>query len=233
MNCQNLYDDINFLVGTTATNYSATDKLANLNRWYKALFSKVLQATGTWDFQETSATATLAANTQKNYIGTAPLTMKRVEVNYDIATDATGWKLALPLDRSEVNFTDITLSADLAKSFNAGKPYYDMTEYNGSAYIDLYPVPFSASTGGLKFWYNADLTLFTGSADIPVLAEPFHRLLSLGAAYDWAFSRNMREAQNLKLEYNELLAECVRYYATRDKDRVPAFLRGVDDSELD
>lgn len=232
MNVQNLFDDIDFLIGTNSTNYTATNKYACLNRWYKKMWAEILKAAGEWEIQETNTTATLTANVGQYCLGATPLTITRVEVGYDLATAAnSGWVQALPIDRNEINFTDVTLSSDIAKSFSPGKPYYDLYDYGGSAYLDLYPVPFSASTGGLKYWYNADLALFSGTAQTPVFADPFHRILSLGAAYDWAGVRGMKEAAYLKSELNDLMRECIDYYSTRQKDRTYSFLCGKDYNE--
>lgn len=224
MNTQGLFDDINFLLGTTDTNFSGTDKYRSINRWYKDIYGQILRAMGDFGVQETNATATLTADVGKYYLNQDVLTLNRVEILYDPSASDLNWVRATPLPQSEI-VSSITLSADIGESFSPLAPYYDFYEYAGSPYLELYPVPFSATTGGLKFWYNGNLTELSASAMIPVIAEPYHRILSFGASYDWAMSRDQRKANSLRAELDRLMKECIKYYKTRKNDGLPGFVR--------
>lgn len=61
----------------------------------------------------------------------------------------------------------------------------------------------------------------------PGFAEPFHRILSLGAAYDWLIVNDTStKADRILNQYEQLRMELREFYATRNKDTRIGITRG-------
>ena len=67
---QGLVEEIDFLLGTDATDYPTAQKTRNINRWFDRVISLILQADAKWEWDDTNytdlpiATASLVANQQ-------------------------------------------------------------------------------------------------------------------------------------------------------------------------
>ncbi len=214
-----LIEDVDFILGTTSTEYTANDKKRNINRWYHFTIMEILKVNDEWDIRDTSATVDTVADTRSYQLSAAAglnmsdiLEIKRVEISYD----GTAWYKAEPLEQAEfgeaLNASQSTVDGNFAES----EPYYDLRD----DYIDMYPAPESAVSSGLKIWYTKTATELSANGDEPVIAEEFHRILSLGAAYDWAMSRNLAMAANLRGEIEVMLQKLRDFYSQRITDRV-------------
>ena len=49
----------------------------------------------------------------------------------------------------------------------------------------------------------------------PGIAEPFHRIISLGAAYDFALAKGLQNVNLLRGEIEALLRDLAAYYSSR------------------
>ena len=136
----------------------------------------------------------------------------RVEV-----LDSDGnWRLLTPFDETQVK--DQAMSEFYE---TAGLPvYYDL---KGRSII-FYPKPdedYVTLTSGLKVYFSRDISEFssTDTTKEPGFVDNFHRLLSLGAAYDYAVSRGMADRVNyLKSQINEMVQELKNFYGQRHRD---------------
>ena len=83
--------------------------------------------------------------------------------------------------------------------------------------IAIRPRPDNNITGGLKVYYQKDIAELSKTTDKPSLAEPFHRILSLGSSLDYVIANQILEKRNtIKSELNELLDRLVVYYSHRN-----------------
>jgi hypothetical protein len=217
-----LVTDTRFLAGGVSSNdYTAALVNVGLNAWYQKVVTMVLQAQDEFDFDDINhtdfpiLTTSLVANQQDYSIPAAEkvLKVKRVEVTYN----GTNWYKAEPIDVNERGLA--TDSTSVNNSFYTTKPYYDI-QYNS---IFLYPIPTANSTNGLKIWWSREIDEFTtgDTTQEPGLDEPFHRMLSIGAALDWEISRKpdgprARKLQEMMADYE---ARLYRYYGHKQQDR--------------
>ena len=205
-----------YLNGITTTQYSSKDVKRNINNWYRKSMAWVLASMDDWDFSDTSATADLVAD-QQNYTFktsgdfniTDVIKIHRVEVSYD----GTNWYRCRKFTQDDY-LRAITETSNVGDDFDSTAPFYDLKTDS----LDLYPIPQSNGTNQLKLFYKQDLTDLSADGDVPIISPEFHRILSIGAAYDWAVSRNLPEANPLRQEIEQLKQELKNHYSTRALD---------------
>jgi len=180
MTLSDLKDDVYFLTGTDSNSCSDSDLEQNLNRWYRIAANWIWDATGTWEYDDTSKTdlpvATADLSQDKDVYELHQDTQRIIEVEIK---DSGDWYDLDEIDKSQM---------DVAPS-----EYYDD---NGTpvAYdtladtIVLYPTPDETVSNGLRVHVSREVDSLADSADVPGFNEQFHRILSLGAALDWAIA---------------------------------------------
>lgn len=217
-----LISDARFLAGGITTNdWSAAEATLSLNAWYHKVVTMVLGAQDEWDFDDVNhtdfpiLTTNLVANQQDYSIPASEkvLKLKRVEVTYDGST----WYKVSPFDVNERG--EATDTTTISNDFSTGEPYYDVQANS----IFLYPIPTSNVTNGLKIWWTREIDEFTtgDTTQEPGIDEPFHRMLSIGAALDWEMSRKPggKRAQWLQGMLQDYETRLVRYYGSKQQDR--------------
>jgi hypothetical protein len=219
-----LCQDIDFLIGTTTTNYPIVDKTRNINAWYRRVVGWIWDSQGDWQFDDSNystlpiATTDLVNNQQDYELpkGTLPDSyaeeIERVEV-LDLNGD---YQLVRPIDKSEIH--DVAMSEFFE---NAGLPiYYDLIGRS----IMLYPKPIDTActlTAGLKIYMMRDIYEFDSADTIeePGFAKMFHRILSFGAAADFAFGKGMTDKiPYLTGQITEMKDAIQRFYSKRNQD---------------
>lgn len=216
-----LTQDTFFLLnGQTTAEYPTLDLNRNLNAWYRRCVSWILQSVDGWEFNDGTATANLVASQQaytfnqgsSSFNVTDVLKISRVEVTYD----GTNWYKASPMQLNDFNLAK-SQASNISGTFSTTSPYYDIHHNT----IDLYPVPTANVTAGLKIYYDLDITDLAAAGDTPIIPAEFHRILSLGAAFDWASTRNQDMAAALKSQIDELHGELLMHYGDRAIDGQP------------
>lgn len=220
---QGLVEDIDYLCKTDATSYPLADKARNVNNAVDRVVGIIMSSDNRWQWDDTNnaaapiGTINLVEGTDNYAIKDITyLKILRVEV-----LDVNGkYQLVKPIDKRDVQNQSMTefLSTD-------GMPqYYDKL----GNFMFLYPTP-SASlvtlANGLKIYYQRDASAFVAgdTAKVPGFAKPFHKILSLDAALDYAdvneFSANkIARWEKKKAELETLMIE---FYQTRDRDDRP------------
>lgn len=217
-----IFDDIDFLCGSNSVSYPLAQKLRNVNKYYQDVTTAIISAQSNWEWDDTNystypiGTTTLVAS-QKDYIlPTNMLKILRIEVK-----DAGGnYQKVQQFDEQEVG--------QGLSEFNKsdGLPLYYREVANS---IELYPAPSASDVTlaqGLKVYYERAVTEFgVSDADTePGFAEPFHRILSLGPSYDYAYVNEIQNgalANRLKLELQEKFAALKEYYSSRNREVRP------------
>jgi hypothetical protein len=211
-----LIEDIDFLVKTDSTQYPLADKLRVINMYYYDVVSDIIAYSNNWEWDDTNKTdfpigTTTLVNAQKDYaLPSNFLKLLRVEV-----LDTSGhYRKVEQFDEQEINIA-------LTEFFNStGFPLY-YREIGNS--IELYPAPATGQVtlaAGLKVYYQRTMTEFTNAdaANSPGFATPFHRILSIGAAYDYAYTNLLPVADRLKQKLDELRTALREYYQHRNKE---------------
>jgi|TARA_R100001530_G_scaffold1410_1_gene2544 hypothetical protein len=217
VNKTGIVSDVFFLLFGTSddrtADYPLVDIARNVNRHYDNVVTKILRADKRWEWDDTNKTDLPIAGidlvaSQEGYGVTAAtfLKIKRID-----AKDQDGNAIPLrPFDLDQIPHI-----GDNEFLNTAGTPRYYRIQ--GSS-VFLYPKPSYASTGGLRVFYQRNVTYFTASSTdtVPGFAENFHRLLSLGAAYDYAIANGLNvKAATFQGMMNELFAEMIEFYAQR------------------
>lgn len=138
------------------------------------------------------------------------LDLQRVE-----AKDSSGnWMLLKKMDKKRLG-----VALDEFQKTDGTPVWYDL-EANS---MFLYPAPSYASTGGLKLHYIRRQDYFTAAdtTQEPGFPAPFHRILSLGAAYDYAVSKGLPNTNHLLEQTNQLIAQLEEFFNRRGQDVPP------------
>ena len=221
-----LIQDCEDLLGMSANEIAGTSALMkvftkNINEWYKRVNIWIWKNTGNWEYDDSNftdlpiATTTLVHNQQDYEIPSVAQRLDRIEV----LNSAGDYQLLNPIDKSQITKS---MSEYLE---TAGLPrYYDLVGRS----VMLYPKPASGSvttSAGLKLYFSrtVDQFLYTDTTASPGFNVDFHRILSLGAAYDYAMSYELRVLPYLKGQLGEMEKELKHFYAHRHRGMLPKF----------
>ena len=221
---------VNFLTGTTPTEYTAAARLVSLNIWNNKVRSWIVNNIAGWQYDDSNygdfpiLTTDLVAS-QQDYGGLTPeglLNIKRVEITYDGST----YNRALPFDINEdYNATDTT---SIASNYSQSEPRYRFVQNS----IFLYPIPDANVTDGLKVFIDRTAKDFTASDVTAGTATfgfdvDFHDIIALGMSYDWKSTKNNDKSlmQDIVLMKNDLLT----HYSRKNRDAKYAVTPLIDD----
>ena len=216
-----LVQDVNFHLGLSTadtSSYPIRDKTRNLNEWYRRANTWIWDAVGTWEYDDSNftdlpiATGTLVFDRQ-DY--TLPSTAQKIE-RIEIKDNSGNWRRITAIDKSQV---DVALTEYYEDS--SMPIFYDLM---GNS-LFLYPKPgtgFVATTSALKVYFSRGISAFsTGdSSTTPGFSENFHRILSLGAALDYALGKNMDQQRitNIRTQLIDMKTEIQEFYAGRHRE---------------
>jgi len=215
-----LVEDIDFICGSNSTSYPLAHKLRNINIYYYDTVSDIIAEQTNWEWDDTNktdfpiGTSTMVADQQDYELPSTFLKMLRVEVK-----DAGGqWQKLQQFDETQID--GIGLSDFMESS---GMPRY-YREIGDS--IELYPKPSASATtltAGLKVYYQripTDLTKSDASVS-PGFSPLFHRILSLGASYEYACANSLANESNIKNRLEEMRVKLKEFYASQNREVKP------------
>lgn len=222
-----LVQDCEDLLNFPATGISANTNLLaqftrNMNAWYNRVVTMILESQDSWDFDD--------SNNTDYPIGTIPLTIardvtipisskilkiKRMDVTYDGST----WYKAELLDTGQIG-TGLGNDTNTDGNFSKTKPFYDLVGSNG---VFIYPLASAADvTAGAKMRveFYRDITEFVvgDTTKQPGFDAPFHKILSLGASYDYARANGLSKKDDLMMSLQDLEGRLKRYYGQKVTD---------------
>jgi hypothetical protein len=218
---QGIVQDVYFNVHANSTTYLIADLTRNANAALDKVVSLILGADGRWQFDDKNSTDLP--------IGTTNLVANQQDYSFD-----TEYLVILDVICSDQNGNDIRLipidNADLGKEealtqfMNvAGTPqYYDKV---GDSIL-LYPKPSYSYTGGLKAYFQRKISYFSTSDTTkePGFAKHLHKYISLFASYEYARTKGLKVAEQLKRDMlfyegnGSDPGEIRRFYSYREKD---------------
>ena len=187
---------------STNTQYGDTDLDRNINRWYETGLALAFSANGDWQVNGDYATTSIVA-TQREYV--LPADSLKINEVYIKTTSAGEYVKATQRDLSAVN--------QYNETYVPLTPEFDLMD--NSLFIYLPEGTIVDVADGLKIVYQKDITELTGTL-APNLAEPFKRLLSWGAAFDYCVAKEMySKAKTVKVMIDELSEKLMAFDATR------------------
>ncbi|MEA2066836.1 MAG: hypothetical protein U9O65_07095 [Thermotogota bacterium] len=221
---KSLYQDaLNFAGISDTSQFPLTEFTRSSNAWYRWGDSQIWQATGTWEFDDSNqtslpiSTGTLVASQQDYEI---PSTARKID-RIEILDNNEDYRLLTPLDKSQVG-------KSMSEFYETdGLPrYYDLVGRS----IMLYPAPAEAdvtTTKGIKVYYSRDIDEFgiTDTSTEPGFDNHFHRIISLGAAYDFCLANGITDRTNiLRTEIEEFKKDLQEHYGSRHRDSLPKII---------
>jgi hypothetical protein len=205
-----------------------------LNSWYRKADTWIWKAAGDWDFDDSKNTTLPVATTalvdaQADY--SLPSNARKVE-RVEVKDINGNYQLVSPMDKSQITGEAMTEFEET----NGVPEYYDIV--GNSLY--LYPAPdatLTCTTSALKLYASRDIVAFTTTMNAttthlePGFDSHFHRILSLGASYDWCLSKGLTKADRIRIELGQLENEIKEFHGSRHRNMKTRF--GVfDDSSI-
>lgn len=220
-----IIEDIDFLLGTDSTQYSLADKLRNINMNFYDVVTDIIRYNSNWEWDDTNktdfpiGTATLVASQRDYGLPSNFLKLLRVEVK----DSAGNYQKVTQIDEQQIG---VGLTEFMKGD---GLPLYYREVGNS---IELYPSAAATSTtltAGLKVYYTRTQTEFTNAdaAVSPGFAANFHRVLSLGAAYDYAsvkMTSNPTLINSLKGRLDKMKEDIKQFYSSRNREVRPKLI---------
>jgi len=219
-NFTNIVSLINSNTKANATSYPIAEKVIDINLALDRAWSIILQASGTWQLDDSNQTdypiiTTDLASAQRDYSFTVDGSLNVILDIYKVmVADPNGlFHEIYPVDVQSGKGMDSFFSGQNI----GGQPFrYDKTA-NG---IFLDPVPNYSVAGGLKIYINREATYFTVSDTTkkPGFAGIFHEYLALRPSYQYAYRNGLANVNVLKSEMLEMEDAIGEYYSKRSKD---------------
>ena len=218
-NLTGIVEEIDFYINTDSTSYPLKQKARNVNRRLDDVVSIILASDGRWEWDDSNqtdlpiGTSTLVNNQQDYEIaGATFLKITRVEVK-----DINGnYRKLEPIDQRNITTESLT---EFQKT--AGKPlFYDKI---GDS-VFLYPKPSTAlvtASAGLKVYFKRIPSYFSydDTTKTPGFAPLYHRILSVGAALDYAIANEMVNKINILTPIMAKLEQgLIDFYSSRSQD---------------
>ena len=192
---------------SSATQYGATDLNRNINRWYNEVVAEILKANGDWQINGEIATTNIVAGQREYILPTDILKLNEVYIKTAVSSE---YEKAKQIDA----FNKPQELDQATYGYYPEIPEFDIND--NSLFIYTNETTIGNSTAGLKIHYQVDITELSGSTDAPNIAEPFKRLISLGAAFDYCVANSMdSKANSLKVLIDEKKKDVLEFYANR------------------
>jgi hypothetical protein len=219
MTIANINTLINFLCSTDDTQFTAANKLIILNSAFERLVGLIINADGTWQFDDTNYTdrprgtidltdGQSAYTFSDEFLDVEWIKIKDINEN---------WLKLTPIDQSNNDFVlENYLETD-------GVPlYYDK---NGDT-IDLYPAPSATEvtlTAGLKIQFKRTASIFTSAEwttgnKVPGIASPYHEILAYMTAITYCMTLKKDRVGLYEKRVDEGIKDMLKYYSRREKD---------------
>lgn len=214
-----LYHDALTLVGISDTSqFPIVQFIRSANAWYRKTSSWIRANSGTWEYDDSNwttlpkGTTTLIDGQQDYSLDTKTQEIERVEV---LKLDGNYCHLK-PIDQSQLRGTALEEFYE-----TKGIPeYYDVRGFS----LYLYPAPdqaLVATTEGLELFLSREILAFnaTSTDREPGFSGDYHRIISLGAAYDYCLSNGVEDRKTgIRNEIVELKNDLIKLNEVRDRD---------------
>ena len=216
------HDALEFAGISDSSQFPLTQFTRNANAWYRKADSWIWEATGTWEFDDSKwttlpiATSTLVDGQQDYEI---PSTARKID-KVEVMDSGGNYKLLKPFDKSQIG-----VAMDEYYKTNGLPSRYDLVGRS----VMLYPTPAAAMVTllkGIQVYFPRDIDGFaiTDTNTEPGFDNHFHRIISLGAAYDHCMANDVERLKPIKVELKELKTELQAHYGVRHRDFRPRMI---------
>ncbi len=234
---QGMVQDIDFLANSDPTTYLIADKVRNCNNWIDVCIEAIMSADGRWQWDDPNqtdlprATTQLYANQGQYNFDSSWLVVERIEV-----LDTNGnWNVLTPIDQSDIKGRGIG-----SYQTTPGTPQqFDVDGEN----IFLYPSPNYTLAAAMKVFFQRKPVYLTVSSTttIPAFVSTYNRIISMGAASDWALTKDQNRYDKLMArigmknpttgKWSGMIGDLQGHYASRNKTEkvriIPSRNRGM------
>lgn len=223
---QDLTSEIDLLCDSNSTSYALADKVRRINYSLEELVSEIINADGTWQYDDTNHTdlpvgTGLLVEGQQSYSFAAEyLQIETIEV---LNVEGTRYRRLKAVDINDLHGQSIDDYFGVDESGNPTKGYPEWYDISGDT-IRLFPAPAAANVtlaAGLKVRFKRTVDLFTTSdtTQEPGLPSTHHVLLAYMAAIPYCMSYKKDRVVMYQNKVNEMKATLIKHYAHREKDR--------------
>lgn len=246
-----------FKTESDTTSYPDANLLIHINLWYQKIVTMILESMDLSDFDDSTITgsypiATRTLAVQRDYaFGTAswtllgkegatgttgqtllPLKIKRLDISYD---GGLNYYKAEPLDAGEIPY-GIGNDANIDQNYIKEAPRYDV-QYNS---VLLYPMPIASDVAAgalMRIEFLRDVQTFTSSqfplassTAVPGIDAPFHMMIALGAAREYAESRSYPQLPVMIQQLADWELRLRTAYGRKQLDAIPRMDYAYDDN---
>lgn len=228
MTISDINSEARALCDADTTSYTAADLLRRVNSALEELVSMIINADGTWQYDDTNytdspvGTGNLVEGQEAYTFAADYLQVEAIEV-LDTASPATYRRLK-PLDKGELG--DLSTEEYFGLT-SAGNPQTGFPEYFDQVgdTFRLYPAPTSTVvtlTAGVKVYFKRTASIYT-SAEVttgtkePGLPSTHHVLLAYMAAVPYCMSYKKDRVAWLEKKIDSMKKTLLAHYAHREK----------------
>lgn len=224
---QDLNTLLDFLCDSDDTSFPVQRKVINLNVALEELVGKIINADGTWQYDDTNytnhpvGTGTLVEGQEDYAFAGEYLQVEAVEI-LNSASPAQYIRLT-PLDHNELGGRSTEEYFGLT---SAGNPQTGMPEYFDIVgdTVRLYPAPTSSRVtlaAGLKIYFKRapDLFTTTDTTQEPGLPSPYHSLLVYKAAIPYCIKYHKDRIPEYQIIIENMTKDLISHYSNREKSK--------------
>lgn len=226
-NKQGIVEDITFLLGSSVTlqNYKTEDRIRNINLRQHDVWFEIWDASPSWRLIASGGDLFLEKNIDEG-INTIQLSgAAQTVIGVEILSEGTigTWS---PLRVTTLEAFLGAGGSGLQEDESGPKETTPWGYYLDGDNLVIVGTPNYSKANALRIYVDPSLADFAVSGDestSPVFSSHFHRLLSIGAALDYAEGHTMPDkVQSLTRKWTGMIASLRRFYATHNKARKPS-----------
>jgi hypothetical protein len=221
---QGIIQDITFLLGVDINAYPIQDRTRNVNSRLDLVWSIIMDSSSGWLVDDKNSefylTQSISAPAGQYSFQLPANIMTVISISFAYGDPAETWNLE-PMTMQEIQdmggFDNVVVP---------GRPkYYTLS----GGLVTIFPYQASTDATESLLRVTCDNTLqrfvYTDTTLTPGFDEPFHRMLSVGAALDYAIARGSDKRAELQNLWNDYEGRLRKFYAKKWKDRQPAKIR--------
>ena len=228
MTISDINAEIRSLCDADTTSYTAPDLLRRVNSMLEIIIGKILDADGTWQWDDTNYTdaprgiGTLVEGQEAYTYASDYLQI----IAMDIKDNNGFWRRIKSLDMNELGgLSPEEYFGTTSGAIITGFPlYYDLFSDDS---FRLWPLPTSTNVtlaSGYRVWFKRTADIFTSAqvttgTKVPGFASPFHPLLCYMAAVPYCITYKKDRVALYEKKIEELTKDMLAFYGRREKDK--------------
>ena len=225
MTIADLNSEVRSLCDADSTSYTAADLLRRVNNALETLVGKIINADGTWQFDDTNfTTLPVATYTLTSGLSSYSFAEEYLDIlEVMILTTGGIYQRITPFDPGEMNLSWDEWVNSATGTIPSGFPqYYD--KLGDSIRLDRSPTAtYATLTAGLKVRFKRTADLFTSAqvttgTKVPGIASPYHQLIAYMAAIPYCMSYKKDRVAFYEKKVDEMTKNMVLFYSKREKD---------------